>query len=204
MKIINCSKLFLLGLAIVISSGVLKPLHAQEDSQENLTQKAPMSYSGAEYAIKNKAKVILRSTVDESIVIGEGSVLELQRGVYFMIYVKDISPGPHGIHVHEFGSCEEQGKAAGGHLNPEGVKHGFFKEDGPKNAHPGDLGNIDVDDQGMGELHRLLPGLTLDEGIFNVAGKAIILHENEDDFSQPTGNAGGRIACGIIEVVKDQ
>ena len=113
--------------------------------------------------------------------------------------LSDVTPaGKHGIHIHENGSCEEGGMAAGGHFNPLGVPHGFLPRDGYSKAHAGDLGNIDIDDEGKGSLEIFLIGLSLSEGNKNVAGLAVILHEKEDDFNQPTGNAGGRIACGKI------
>lgn len=110
--------------------------------------------------------------------------------------------GNHGFHIHENGSCEDSGNAAGGHFNPAGVSHGFLPNDGADAAHVGDMGNVEVDEDGDGYLSVTLPGVTLSGDVNNVAGKAIIIHAQGDDFSQPTGNAGGRIGCGIIEVIE--
>ncbi|NER32468.1 MAG: superoxide dismutase family protein, partial [Symploca sp. SIO1C4] len=98
------------------------------------------------------------------------------------------------------GSCEDGGKAAGGHFNPDGVQHGLLIKDGFENAHAGDLGNITVSPEGTGTMNVTIPGLTLSEGKYALGNLSVIVHEKPDDFGQPTGNAGGRIGCGIIKV----
>lgn len=113
------------------------------------------------------------------------------------------SPGEHGIHIHQEDSCGDEGKAAGGHFNPEAVEHGFLPKDGHDHAHVGDMGNILIDEKGRGMLSIVLPGVNLSEGEYNVAGKAIILHAQRDDFGQPTGNAGARIGCGLIDFISE-
>ena len=75
-------------------------------------------------------------------------------------------------------------------------------KDGLEHAHVGDMGNIIVDVNGTAKLSVTLPNVSLENGMYNVNGLAIILHEKTDDFSQPVGNAGSRIACGLIEVQK--
>ena len=70
------------------------------------------------------------------------------------------------------------------------------------NAHPGDMGNLEADADGHAQLKVFLKGVTLQEGQYAVLGKSVIVHEKADDFSQPTGNAGGRVGCGIIEEEK--
>lgn len=106
--------------------------------------------------------------------------------------------GDHGFHIHEFGSCADTGNAAGGHYNPDGVPHGYLPDDGFDNAHAGDLGNLTVTEYGTVVYSATLPGLSLTNGKYPIAGRAMILHENPDDFGQPVGNAGGRIGCGTI------
>ncbi|MBL9100207.1 MAG: superoxide dismutase family protein [Myxococcales bacterium] len=112
--------------------------------------------------------------------------------------ITGLTPGMHGMHVHEWGDCSSaDGMSAGGHFNPAMVDHGA-----PNSAthHPGDFGNIEADADG-----RAVFTLTLDAGTFSlsgaagVLGRAIIVHEKPDDFGQPTGNAGGRLACGVIQ-----
>lgn len=94
-------------------------------------------------------------------------------------------------------------KRPGGHFNPKGKKHGLVVKDGLGKSHVGDLGNITIDANGSGTLKRVIKGVSLQKGKTSVAGRAFILHAKPDDFGQPTGNAGGRIACGPIFLVKE-
>lgn len=101
------------------------------------------------------------------------------------------------VHIHANGDCGDMGKAAGGHWNPTNVEHGKW---GSNSFHSGDLGNIKLDMNGNGdmELESDLWSLGGDAKT-NILNKAIIVHGGEDDFiSQPSGNAGTRIGCGII------
>ena len=125
---------------------------------------------------------------------------ETPAGLAIDVKVSNVSPGLHGFHIHEKGSCEEQGNAAGGHYNPMNAEHGFLPKDGMEGAHAGDFGNIEVGPNGGGELKLTIPGLSIRGGTHDVEGHAVILHEKQDDFGQPTGNAGGRIGCGVIQV----
>lgn len=113
--------------------------------------------------------------------------------------ITGLSPGKHGMHVHEWGDCTSpDGESAGGHFNPDMTAHGM---PGTGTHHPGDFGNLDADASGTARLT-----LTMDPSHFSIAGgdysvlgRAIIVHEKPDDFGQPTGNAGARLACGIIQ-----
>ena len=98
-----------------------------------------------------------------------------------------VPPGPHAFHIHEFGSCDEMGKAAGSHYNPLKSPHGDVVKAGIHHAHAGDLGNITAGADGSATLEAVIPDVTLTEGKYNVAGRAVILHEKVDDFSQPAG-----------------
>jgi len=111
--------------------------------------------------------------------------------------------GLHGFHIHETGDCSAADfTSAGGHFNPEGVEHAC-PPDTPR--HAGDVGNIEIGDDGSGMLESSSDLITLDEAAANsVIGKAVILHAGEDDCqTQPTGDAGGRLACGVIEAGMD-
>jgi Cu-Zn family superoxide dismutase len=106
----------------------------------------------------------------------------------------------HAIHIHEFGDISsEDGMATGGHYNPEGHDHSL-----PDKAerHAGDLGNLQADAQGKAVLELTVDNITVTGRRNPVLGRAIIVHEKEDDGGQPTGNAGARIAQGIIGVAK--
>ena len=145
-------------------------------------------------------KALVKGTSEGSAVSGTATLSDAPEGLTVFVQVANVPPGQHGLHIHEFGECADAGKAAGGHFNPAGVPHGFLPKDGVGKAHAGDMGNIEIGPDGSGALTVTLPGVTLSSGPHSVAGRAIILHEKVDDFGQPTGNAGGRIGCGVITI----
>jgi superoxide dismutase, Cu-Zn family len=108
--------------------------------------------------------------------------------------------GKHGFHIHEYGDCSApDGTSAGGHYNPAMVSHGAPTD---KTRHEGDMGNIEADATGKAHLEYVDPMLTF-TGPNSIIGRSIIVHKNEDDMkTQPTGNAGPRVACGVIGVAK--
>jgi len=142
----------------------------------------------------------LQGTQAGSTLSGTARFTPMDGGLRITVTVAQAPPGRHGIHIHEQGGCGDSGNAAGGHFNPDGVPHGLLPKDGLTRAHAGDLGNIEIGADGSGTLTLTVPALTLRDGPYAVAGRSIILHEKADDFGQPTGNAGGRIACGVIAV----
>ena len=107
----------------------------------------------------------------------------------------------HGFHVHEFGDCSApDGTSAGGHFAPEAHPHGAPD---PAKHHAGDLGNVQADASGKASIDLLVPGLSLATGDRALVGRGVIVHADPDDLtSQPTGNAGARVACGVIGVAK--
>ena len=145
-----------------------------------------------------KATAVIKATQENSKVSGLAAFEDTSDGLKISATVSNASPGKHAIHIHEFGDCGDSGKAAGSHYNPEKAPHGLVTKDGPMHAHVGDLGNIELDAAGQGKLNALLPGVALSSGKYTVVGRSLILHEKEDDFSQPAGNAGSRIGCGAI------
>lgn len=152
---------------------------------------------------KNKSEhsvnVDMLSTSDPNVVYGKIKISETSKGLLVKGAFTGVpNPGKHGLHVHENGSCADTGKAAGGHFNPDGHQHGLITTNGYAGAHAGDMGNVVIDQKGNGVFSILLPESSLTEGKYNIAGKAVVLHEKEDDYGQPVGNAGGRIGCGII------
>ncbi|MGF1568406.1 MAG: superoxide dismutase family protein [Nodosilinea sp.] len=147
------------------------------------------------------AQAVLRGTTEAPAVIGSAVLIERADGVHMVGSINGVRPGLHGFHIHEGTQCGADGQAAGGHFNPYQTPHGFLLSQGFEQAHAGDLGNLDIAANGQAQWQVLIPGLTLDEGLLSVANRAIVVHAQPDDFSQPTGNAGGRIACGLIQVV---
>lgn len=120
--------------------------------------------------------------------------------VVLRLKVENAPPGTHAVHLHQIGDCSSpDGKSAGGHWNPRGVDHGRW---GTDPFHSGDIGNMNVDQTGQGS-YTLMTDLWSIGGAedSNVVGRAIIIHAGVDDFmTQPTGNAGGRIGCGVIQM----
>jgi Cu-Zn family superoxide dismutase len=122
-------------------------------------------------------------------------------GVKVSAHITGLAPNSeHGFHIHEFGDCSDMEKAtsAGGHYNPEKHQHG---KPGAAMSHIGDMGNIKADANGMAMADVTLPQATL-TGKNAILGRGVIVHEKADDYSQPVGNAGGRIACGVIGVAQ--
>jgi superoxide dismutase, Cu-Zn family len=144
------------------------------------------------------AQARISSTSGSPGIRGQILLVETAAGLNLSGTLFDVPPGNHGFHIHQTGSCANQGMAAAGHFNPNQVKHGNLLQDGFQQAHAGDLGNLAVDSNGTAILDQTFPELTLGAGKYSVAGRAIVLHEKPDDFSQPNGNAGSRIGCGAI------
>lgn len=123
---------------------------------------------------------------------------ETARGIKVTADLTGLTPGKHGFHVHDKGDCSApDATSAGAHFNPTGAAHG-----GPEQAdrHVGDLGNITADANGRARYERVEKHMTFD-GAKSVIGRAVIVHANPDDLtSQPAGNAGARVACGVIQL----
>jgi superoxide dismutase, Cu-Zn family len=131
-------------------------------------------------------------------VAGKVVFTQSRDGVEINAELTGLTPGEHGFHVHEFGDCSmDDGTCAGGHFNPTGAPHA-----GPDAAqrHAGDLGNIKADESGKATYQRVDKMLSLN-GPNSIIGRAIIVHADPDDLkSQPSGNAGARIGCGVIGI----
>ncbi|RKQ29582.1 superoxide dismutase family protein [Oceanobacillus halophilus] len=133
--------------------------------------------------------------------VGNATLNEMPDGVQIKLKLEGLSPGFHGIHVHEFSSCEGPDfQSAGNHLDPEGNEHGLMH---PKGSHLGDLPNIEADAGGLVDAELMLAGATLTDGkqsILRGDGTSLVVHESQDDgVSQPAGDSGVRIICGEIK-----
>ena len=121
-------------------------------------------------------------------------------GLHITASLTGLTPGNHGFHIHEFGNCAcDDAVCAGGHFNPTNMPHA-----GPTDAyrHVGDLGNIHADESGNAQYDFVDTYTTLN-GPSSIVGRSVIIHEKADDLkSQPTGDAGGRIGCGVIGITK--
>jgi Cu-Zn family superoxide dismutase len=134
-------------------------------------------------------------------VTGKVTFVEENGTVEATVHIEGAPDGDHGFHIHEKGDCSApDATSAGGHFNPGHMDHGA--PDAPAH-HAGDFGNIKVE-KGMAHAVIKMSGITLGEGETSIIGKGVILHEKVDDFkTQPTGNAGARIACGVIKAEGD-
>jgi Cu-Zn family superoxide dismutase len=146
-----------------------------------------------------KAVCVLYPTLGNK-VTGVVTFTKVEGGVKVVADIEGLSKGKHGFHIHEYGDCSGlDGSTAGGHFNPDAKSHGAPNV---SERHAGDMGNIEADDSGQGTLEYVDSTISL-EGKNSIIGKAMIIHANEDDLkTQPTGNAGNRLACGVIGIAK--
>ena len=128
--------------------------------------------------------------------VGRATATDVAGGIRYTLDVKGLPAGTHGAHVHMTGRCDAPDfTTAGGHWNPTAMKHGTMNPMGP---HEGDLPNLIVGSDGRGTLGITVPGQTL-AGLLDVDGAAIVIHAGPDDLkTDPAGNSGGRIACGVF------
>lgn len=128
---------------------------------------------------------------------GHVSFTAVSGGVHIVADLEGLTPGDHGFHIHEFGDCSApDASSAGGHFNPSKKPHG---SPNTVERHAGDLGNITADANGKAHYDRIDEVIELN-GENTIIGRSIIVHAKADDFTtQPTGNSGSRVACGVIE-----
>jgi Cu-Zn family superoxide dismutase len=131
--------------------------------------------------------------------VGTVGLSQTQAGVLLKVSLKGIPAGEHAFHIHAVGKCEPPFDSAGGHFNPAQHKHGILAGEG----HAGDMPNLFVPPSGELTVEVLNANVTLAKGkpnsLFDSDGSAIVIHAGPDDYrSDPAGNAGGRIACGVV------
>jgi superoxide dismutase, Cu-Zn family len=147
---------------------------------------------------QHQARADLKDSAGKN--VGSAVIRERGDGVLIAVNVKGLPEGLHAVHIHALGKCEGPAfTSAGGHFNPLGKKHGLKNPDGP---HAGDLPDLYVNKDGIGRYEAFMESVTLGAGqtsIFDADGSAVIVHATADDnVTDPTGNSGDRIACGII------
>jgi Cu-Zn family superoxide dismutase len=131
--------------------------------------------------------------------IGEATFEQAGDKVHAVIYVQGLKPGQeHGLHIHEVGDCSSgDGMSAKGHFNPYGKPHG---QPGTSERHAGDLPALKAGKDGRAKIDVTVDAITVTPGAASVVGRGLIIHADPDDYkTQPTGNAGARIACGVIK-----
>jgi superoxide dismutase, Cu-Zn family len=131
--------------------------------------------------------------------VGTVEFTQTQAGVLLKLAVKGLPAGERAFHIHAVGKCEPPFESAGPHFNPTNQKHGMMSGEG----HAGDMPNLHIPQNGMLEIEIVNAAITLEKGktnsVFHPAGTAVVIHDGKDDYrSDPAGNAGDRIACGVI------
>jgi superoxide dismutase, Cu-Zn family len=161
---------------------------SEEELQEGRQAKQPSGLKA--YAVINPAEGFD--------IAGVVSFTEVEGGIRIVADVAGLKPGLHGFHIHEHGDCGGEGTAnAGGHYNPTNRPHG-----GPDSSmdqrHVGDLGNLEANADGIAHYNRIDSIISL-KGEHSIIGKSVIVHADPDDLkTQPTGNAGKKVGCGVI------
>src|SRR2546422_4093319 len=156
--------------------------------------RSPASESGAAGGGPVSVAVATLEPKSGSKVTGTARITPSASGVDVLVSVQDAAPGEHGVHIHEKGDCSDPAaQSAGPHFNPKSAAH-----HGGANTpvrHGGDLGNMKVSSSGRGLLAVTVSDLTMD----NASGRAVVVHEKADDLqSDPAGNSGNRVACGVL------
>ena len=133
--------------------------------------------------------------------VGTATITPSGKGVKITANFMGLPPGIHALHIHNVGKCDAPDfMTAGGHFNPTMHQHG---KDNPQGAHAGDMPNFTADAKGKAKVSVTNPDVTLGDGansLFHPGGTALMIHAMPDDYkTDPTGNAGARIACGVIE-----
>lgn len=192
----------LVGIGLLLALAACGPSVQRATTSDDQMAKDKMDHGDMKSAAGAGATATLQAAPGTAGFSGTVTFTPGKDGVQIVAHVQGAPPGRHGIHLHENGQCEHgsdpAGKhftSAGGHFNPTGAPHACPPTD-PR--HTGDFGNIEVGADGTGHLELAVNGLTL-TGANGVIGKAVILHAGADDCTtQPSGNSGDRLACGVV------
>jgi Cu-Zn family superoxide dismutase len=183
------------ALALVLAACATGPDNGKASATAN-----PDSFLAAPTSVRAQAAI----NDAKGAAIGLASFAEDRVGVRVDVRVRGLIPGLHGIHVHAVGKCEGPAFAtAGAHFNPNQKQHGGLNPAGP---HAGDLGNIEVKADGTGTLSFSTPLLSLAPGasqsVLSGGGLAVVIHaQPDDDKTDPSGNSGDRVACGVVKAL---
>ncbi len=183
----------ILGIALGLAGCAHKGAAATESAAA-----AAQSEPNIDAGLSKEAHAHIEPKSGNTTLKGHSEFVASPVGVKLVLHIEGAPPGEHGAHIHETGDCSDpEAKSAGGHWNPSGHKHGAPP---PTSSHLGDLGNLKVGEDGMGHLEVTSEGWKLGDGSAeDVVGKAIVIHGGPDDLvSDPAGNSGPRIGCGVI------
>ena len=185
------------ALLAAVAIFLAAPAAAQTDADTNADQATGAEAGPAALGATATATLKAADGTDR----GTVTLTQTNTGVLVRAELTGLPAGGHGFHFHENGTCEPDFEAAGGHYNPTSASHGFLAEGGP---HVGDMPNVHVPDSGDLTVEHLnaFVSLSPESGntLFDENGTAVIVHGGTDDYeSQPSGDAGERIACGVVE-----
>jgi len=180
----------------IVTLGLFALLAAPACAQQ--TQSGTEAQPSAGVAARSTAQA--QFTGRDGKALGNAALIETSQGVLVQLRLTGIPAGSHGFHVHQTGKCEPPAfQSAGGHFNPANAKHGFLNPQGP---HGGDMPNVVAQPNGVLNADVLLTGVSLGSGansLFPEGGTTLMIHVGQDDYStDPAGNSGDRIACGVI------
>ncbi len=189
----------------ISSSLIIFGLFIVTGCQQNTDRQMPSTSSGTSGAVMNNQPEITKAVAElhgtkGNDVSGIVTFTKVANGIRIVADVTGLKPGKHGFHIHEYGDCTaEDGTSAGGHFNPENVQHGAPTD---SIRHVGDLGNIEAGKDGTAHF-EMTDALMSFSGSHSIIGRGVIVHGGEDDLtSQPSGNAGPRVACGVIGIAE--
>lgn len=190
----------LLGIAALLSVAFIAGACQDSSAKDADGDKKPVKEEGDAKPMPAMAVATVENAkAHKDKISGTVTFTEAKEGLRVVAHINGLTPGKHGFHIHEKGDLSDpELKSAGGHFNPGGHKHG-----GPETEmrHAGDLGNLDADEKGHAMLDKVFPGISLKkDAADNVIGKSVIIHAGPDDLkTDPAGNAGARVAGGVIE-----
>lgn len=184
--------------AFVVAALLAKPGLAQTDAPATPAEPEDSAASTTAADAPTATATLLDAAGTQ---VGTATLRQTKAGVLVNLELTGAPAGPHGFHFHETGACEPPFQSAGGHYNPTNAAHGFLAENGP---HVGDMPNVIVGESGSESVEVLSPFVSLDREsgntVYDEDGTALVLHAAADDHvTDPSGNSGDRIACGVVE-----
>jgi len=196
-------------IVIALASAVLTCAATGLHAQETTKKKAASKEGGAMRKMVmqagppiTRAVAVLHATKSGGNAAGKVVFTRVEGGVKVVAEVRGLTPGQHGFHIHEWGDTSSpDAMSAGSHYDPAMTKHHGSPTSDPR--HAGDLGNLEANASGLAVLEIVVPGMSFG-GPRSIIGRGVIVHEKADDFGQPVGNAGGRVAAGVIGIAKPE
>ncbi|RJP81045.1 MAG: superoxide dismutase family protein [Candidatus Zixiibacteriota bacterium] len=193
------TSILVMGVAILMLAGGAgcRQQQQQDAEDESLMGTRPASPTG-----DVTMAVAVMHRVEGAIPMGTVTFSERGDSMRVLVHLTGVPPGDHGFHVHEFGDCSDPlNNSMGGHFNPEGVDHGA---PATEPHHTGDMGNLSVGPDSMAHADFFVDKMTFEDD-HSILGRAVVLHTGTDDFvSQPSGNSGPPLACGVIGIARPQ